>query len=165
VATFLTFSAVVFGSFVFGAVTLASMAAATVCVAAGSFLLFVLGLVLGVSIFVTCTYVSTTLGLRLAFHLFNKEGKGLMAWFTETLAFFGLTPPPSDKTFPKEGGIQHIAGEDYIDSLPSKKDMKVEEGSDDWSSVERHVGDGAPLAPEALKTPPIEGPYPEGPIL
>jgi len=91
VATFIAFSTVVFASCITGAVTVALVAACSVCAIAGTILLFTLALTLGGAVCITSTYVTALLTYRLYFHLFDKEGRGLEAWLRESLARFGLT--------------------------------------------------------------------------
>ncbi|KAG8978214.1 hypothetical protein FRB90_008551 [Tulasnella sp. 427] len=168
VTSFLLFGAVVFGSFVVGAICTAVAVALGVCAIAGGFLLFTLSLILGFAIFVTCSYIFIRLGLRLVFHLFSEEGQGLGAWIQESLAFFNLSSATEfTNSFTDRKGLP--AGYESEEA----GDIKVEEqrargdgSSDEWAAVDHHQ---AGLQIKQVDVPITfnvgELPHPEAPVL
>jgi len=146
VATFIAFSTVVFASCITGAVTVALVAACSVCAIAGTILLFTLALTLGGAVCITSTYVTALLTYRLYFHLFDKEGRGLEAWLRESLARFGLTQstetqPPSLKTRKSlPSGANDDPDADVTVEDGRTKDVKVEDNSsnDGWAAVDNN---------------------------
>ncbi|KIO30128.1 hypothetical protein M407DRAFT_242324 [Tulasnella calospora MUT 4182] len=169
VTSFLLFGAIVFGSFVIGAICTAVAVSLGVCAIAGGFLLFTLALIFGFAIFVTSTYVFIRLGLRFVFHLYSDEGRGLGAWTQESLAFFNLTSTPTHSSF-SENRRGLLAGGDHEE----EERIKVEDqrgtgdgSSDEWAAVDPHPAEAQIKREEDAPTTSnvAELPHPEAPTL
>ncbi|KAG8897069.1 hypothetical protein FRC01_011498, partial [Tulasnella sp. 417] len=174
VTSFLLFGAIVFGSFIVGAICTAVAVSLGVCAIAaslsfgcddapkwhlfadlfgrsatldmaGGFLLFTLALIFGFAMFVTSTYIFIRLGLRFIFHLYSEEGRGLGAWTQESLSFFNLTStPPYSSLSETRRGL--TAGGEHDE----EERIKVEEqrGTGDGSSDEWAAVDPHPAEPQ-----------------
>ncbi|KAG8950089.1 hypothetical protein FRC04_007943 [Tulasnella sp. 424] len=166
VTCFLLFSAVVFGTFVVGAICAAVAAALGVCAIAGGFLLFTLSLIFGFAIFVTSTYILVRLGLRLVFHMHSEEGQGLGVWTQESLAFFNLTSPPQYQSSlgDRRGLLAEVDHEEADDIKVEDQRVAGDGSSDEWAAVDHHPAEprikleDAPTTSNAPEPPNFEAP-------